>query len=132
VNSSTPSANPLVRVLIVDDVPAVREGLRLFLEDQPGLAVVGEAHDGRAALAVVSTLRPDVVLMDIEMPGGDGLAATRAIKALEQPPAIVIMSVYADEKTRALAFSAGADRFIEKTAALEEVAQTLRHVLRRD
>jgi DNA-binding NarL/FixJ family response regulator len=80
-----------VRVVLVDDTELVREGLRMVLEAEPGLEVVGEAGDGATGIAEVSRLRPDVVLMDVRMPDVDGIEATRAIVALDGPPVRVLM-----------------------------------------
>ena len=70
-----------VRVLIVDDHDIVRAGIRMLLDAQPGMAVGGEASDGREAIEMAGSMKPDVVLMDISMPGMTGIEATRAIKA---------------------------------------------------
>lgn len=119
-----------MRVLIVDDVAAVREALRLLLSDQPGVDVVGEAADGEEALRQAAALRPDLVLMDLEMPHLDGLAAIRLLRRAADPPNIVAMSVYgADERLRLLALEAGATAFVEKGAALAEVVGALRSAL---
>ncbi len=104
-----------MRVLIVDDVAAVREGLRLLLSDEPDIDIVGEASTAEEAVSRTAELSPDVVLMDIEMPGGDGLQATQQLKARPQPPRVVVMSVYADDAMRARARAAGADAFVEKS-----------------
>ena len=116
-----------MRVLIVDDVAAVREALRLLLSDEPGVDVVGEAADGEVALQMVEQLRPDWVLMDIEMPRMGGLAAMRAIRRRPDPPNIVAMSVYgAGDTIRASALDAGAATYVEKGATLADVVGPLR------
>ena len=117
-----------MRVLIVDDVAVVREGLRLLFSDEPDVEIVGEASNAEEAVVRATELNPDVVLMDIEMPGGDGLHATQVIKARANPPAVVVMSVYADSLMRARAREAGADQFVEKDGTLTEIMQTLRAV----
>jgi len=116
-----------MRVLIVDDVAAVREALRLMLSDEPGVEVIGEAEDGEAALRLVETLRPDLVLMDIEMPRLGGLAAMRLIRRQASPPRLVAMSIYgASDSLRASALEAGAESYVEKGATLTEVVGALR------
>src|SRR5687768_2388478 len=98
-----------MRVLIVDDVAAVREALRLLLDDEPGVQVVGEAGDGEEALRLVETLSPEVVVMDLELPHLSGLDATRTIASRVNPPRVVAMNVYgADDAVRRLALEAGA------------------------
>jgi len=116
-----------MRVLIVDDVAAVREALCLLLGDEPGVEVIGEAVDGEEAVRMVETLRPDLVLMDIEMPHMGGLSAMRAIQRLPHPPKLVAMSIYgASDSVRASALDAGAVTYVEKGATLAEVVGALR------
>lgn len=116
-----------MRVLIVDDVPAVREALRLLLDDEPGVTVVGEAGDGDDALRLAEALLPDVVVIDLELPHLGGLIATRALAARPRPPRIVAMNVYgAGAAVRRLALESGATAYVEKGASLEEVVAALR------
>jgi DNA-binding NarL/FixJ family response regulator len=116
-----------MRVLIVDDVAAVREALRLLLSEEPGVEVVGEAADGETAVEMVDVLRPDLVLMDIEMPHMGGLSAMRAIGRRPAPPKLVAMSIYgASDSVRASALDAGAVTYVEKGATLAEVVGALR------
>jgi DNA-binding NarL/FixJ family response regulator len=122
-----------MRVLIVDDVPAVREALRLLLDDEPGVQVVGEASDGDEALRLAQALAPDVVLLDLDMPHLGGLTATRALASQPNPPRVVVMYVYgADAGLRRLALAAGAATFVEKGASLDDVVAALRSALATD
>jgi CheY-like chemotaxis protein len=100
-------------VLVVDDVPETRELLRFLLQDE-GISVVGEAGTGEEALELAQSLRPDVVLMDMMMPGMDGVSATRAIVDALPATKIVMLSYCDDPKLREAAFTAGAfDYFIK-------------------
>ena len=106
-----PSTRPTV--LVVDDVPETRELLRFLLQDE-GITVVGEAGTGEQALELARSLRPDVVLMDMMMPGMDGVSATRAIVDALPATKIVMLSYCDDPKLREAAFTAGAfDYFIK-------------------
>ncbi len=117
-----------IRVLLVDDEELVRFGLRTVLEAAGGFEVVGEAGDGRAAVAAAHALRPDVVLMDIRMPGMDGLAATREVLALPHPPQVAVLTTFhADEYVYA-ALAAGAAGFLLKDTPPREIAAAVRAV----
>jgi DNA-binding NarL/FixJ family response regulator len=111
------------RVLIVDDSAHTRDGLRALLRTWPEITVVGEATNGQDALGLVAACRPDVVLMDLQMPVLDGAAATRLIKAQWPAVAVVVLSIYATEQTTALA--AGADAFVVKGSAPERLRSAL-------
>jgi two-component system invasion response regulator UvrY len=118
-----------MRVLIVDDIAAVREGLRLLLGEEPGVEVVGEAAGADEALLQVEALRPDLVLIDLELPRFGGVPAIREMSLGPRPPRIIAMSVYADEAVRARALAAGASRYVEKGADLSAVVAALRGTL---
>ena len=114
--------DPPFRVLIADDQRPVREGLRSVLALSPQLEVVGEAVNGQDAVHLVAECRPDVVLMDIQMPVLDGLEATRRIKSQWPQVRIIALTLYA--RYRAKALSAGADVFLVKgcgSEALQEI-----------
>ncbi len=117
----------MVRVLIADDHAVVREGLRLFLDRQPGIEVIGEAADGRAAVEGASELRPDVVLMDLAMPGMDGIAATREVKR-DGCSGVLVLTSSAEDSSVLDALRAGADGYLMKDAAPAEVADAIRAV----
>jgi DNA-binding NarL/FixJ family response regulator len=117
--STRPPQPPLLRVLLVDDMPTVRKELCTLLQLTGEVQVVGEAANGRDAVRQAQALRPDVVLMDLEMPGGDGVEATREIKAQPLASRVVILSVHADPGDEQRARQAGADAFVPKGASLE-------------
>jgi DNA-binding NarL/FixJ family response regulator len=83
-----------IRVLLVDDDPLVRSGLRMMLAGADEVEVVGEAGDGREVLGAIDLHRPEVVLMDIRMPGLDGIAATRLVRSQPSPPAVVVLTTF--------------------------------------
>jgi DNA-binding NarL/FixJ family response regulator len=103
-----------IRLLLVDDEPAIRRGLRMRLALESDVEVVGEAGDGVSALQEVQRLAPQVVLMDVEMPGMDGIAATSRLRAQAPRPAVVMLSMHDDQGTVARALAAGAAAFVAK------------------
>jgi DNA-binding NarL/FixJ family response regulator len=106
----------MIRLLLVDDQPAVRRGLRMRLALEPDILVAGEAEDGMGALALMPELRPDIVLMDALMPRMDGIVATVALRAAYPNAAVVILSLHDDQATRKQAAAAGAVAFLSKQA----------------
>jgi len=117
---------PAVRVLLVDDHPVVRQGLRALLSTQDGIEVVGEAEDGEAAVAAAERLSPDVVLMDVVMPGMDGVEALRRIGERRPQTRVVMLTSYADERRAMEAVDAGASGFLLKDASPRDVAAAIR------
>jgi DNA-binding NarL/FixJ family response regulator len=115
-----------IRVLIVDDQALVRAGFRMILEAQADLEVVGEAGDGSAAIDAVRTLRPDVVLMDVRMPGIDGIEATRRLTEAGVPGKIVILTTYDLDEYVFDALAAGASGFLLKHVPPEELVRGVR------
>ncbi len=118
----------MIRVLIVDDQALVRAGLRSILEDETGIEVVGEAEDGRDAIARVSAVNPDVLLMDIRMPTLNGLEATQIICSGASPPHIVILTTFDLDEYVYEALRAGASGFLLKDAPADELIRAVRVV----
>ena len=118
----------MITLLLADDQLAVRQGLRMRLMLEPDITVVGEASTGREALTQVQHLSPDVVLMDIEMPGMDGITAAAALRDIHPQSAVVILSIHDDALTRARAQAAGAAAFVEKHGAVEALLATIREI----
>jgi DNA-binding NarL/FixJ family response regulator len=114
-----------VRVLLVDDHDVFRHGLAQLLGDE-GLAIVGEASGGEAGVRLAAELRPDVVLMDLSMPGMSGVEATRAIVAAEAPPRVVVLSLSDDDASMLDALLAGAAGYVAKEATLEQIVAAVR------
>ncbi|MEU2624419.1 response regulator transcription factor [Streptomyces sp. NPDC007157] len=118
-----------VTVLLVDDEPLVRAGLRAVLEAQPDIEVVGEAADGAAVIPLVRRLRPDVVAMDVRMPLLDGIEATRAVlRTVAEPPKILVVTTFEDDEYVYEALRAGADGFLLKRARPAEIVHAVRLV----
>jgi two-component system, NarL family, response regulator NreC len=121
-----------IRILIADDHGVMRGGLRALLEDEPGIEVVGEASSGEEVIALTQNLQPDIVLMDIGMPGVDGIAATRAIKNTFPDIQVLVLSVYEDESLLRAAIQVGAAGYIIKRAAEDELISAIKVVSRGD
>ena len=112
-----------VRILIADDRPTTRRGLRALLSLLPQVEVVGEAVDGQESVDLVAECRPDVVLMDMQMPVMDGLEATRRIKKRWPETIVIVLTLHA--KYRAKALAAGADAFLLKDGAPDMLARAI-------
>ena len=119
---------PTIRVLLADDQPLVRTGLRMILGAEPDLEVVGEAADGRAAVEQCAELHPDVVLMDVRMPGVDGIEATRAVTAGDDPPRVLVLTTFDLDEVVYDALRAGASGFLLKDAPEERLTTAIRVV----
>ncbi|MFJ6171625.1 response regulator [Curtobacterium sp. NPDC092190] len=117
-----------IRVLVVDDQAIVRDGLVTVLSLEPDVEVVGEAADGAAAVAMVDADPPDVVLMDLRMPGTDGPTATAAITAAHPGVAVLVLTTYADDASIVGALRAGARGYLTKDAGRRELATAVRAV----
>ncbi|MET7355972.1 response regulator transcription factor [Streptomyces mirabilis] len=117
-----------IRVLLVDDQPLVRAALQMVIADAPDLEVVGEANNGAEAVELTAALEPDVVVMDIRMPGMDGIEATRRIIAGPGKAQIVVLTTFDDDDYIYAALRAGASGFLVKDMALDEILAAVRVV----
>ena len=117
-----------VRVLLVDDQRLVRAGLRMILDAEPGIEVVGEAADGREALDRAEELEPDVVLMDVRMPVMDGVEATRRLLERDDAPRVVVVTTFDLDEVVFEALRAGASGFLLKDAPEERLVSAIRVV----
>ncbi len=120
----------LISVLIADDHPVVRHGLRLLLELQEDLDFVGEAADGAEAVALAERLLPDVVLMDLVMPELDGIEATRRIRAVSPSTQVIVLTSFAEDEKVFPAIKAGAAGYLLKEAQPQELLDAVRRVHR--
>ena len=114
-----------VTVVVADDQSAVREGLVLLLGTLPGITVAGEAADGNAAVELVATVKPQVVLMDLNMPGCDGVTATARITAEHPDTRVVVLTTYADDESIIGALQAGALGYLTKEATRAEIGRAV-------
>lgn len=115
-----------IRVVIADDHRVVRDGLCYLLSQEPGVEVAGEAGDGRQAVDVVAATRPDVLLLDLYMPGLDGHAVLAALRDAPHRPAVVVLTSAADDEHLVRAMQAGATSYLLKTASAEHVIAAVR------
>jgi DNA-binding NarL/FixJ family response regulator len=123
-----PLTNGILRVLLVDDHTILREGVRGLLRAAPDIQVVGEAANGIDAVQVAMQCAPDVVVMDLDMPGGDGIAATLALSRLERPPKVLILTMHSEEERLIPLLEGGASGFLSKDTAERELVEAIRVV----
>ncbi|WP_335973137.1 MULTISPECIES: response regulator transcription factor [Streptomycetaceae] len=121
-------ADKVIRVLLVDDHQVVRRGLRTFLEVQGDIEVVGEAADGDEGVARALELRPDVILMDVKMPGTDGIEALRLLHEADSPARVLIVTSFTEKRTVVPALRAGAAGYVYKDVDPVALADAIRSV----
>jgi DNA-binding NarL/FixJ family response regulator len=126
--SSTAQSQSNLGILIVDDAEDVRRDLRTVLQLTPDLEVVGEATDGIEAVALAAELQPDIVLLDLRMPGLDGLEATERIRKSGLAKGIIMLTIYDEQENRARAARAGVDLFLAKGTSIEALVDSIRQV----
>jgi len=119
-----------IRILLVDDHTVLRAGLRALLDAEPDMEVVGEASTGEEGLEQAKKLKPDVVVMDLSMPGMGGLEATRQIAALDLPTRILVLTMHAEEEYLLAVLEAGGSGYVKKTSADEDLTNAIRTVAR--
>jgi DNA-binding NarL/FixJ family response regulator len=117
-----------LRILIADDHPLFRKGMRALLESLPEMEVVGEAATGEEAIALAGTLAPDVVVMDLQMPGGSGIEATRAILNTSPHIRVLMVTLFEDSESVFTALRAGARGYVLKDAGADEMTRAIRAV----
>lgn len=118
----------MIRIVIADDHSLIRQGVRSLLEDVPDIEVVGEAEDGLTARALAERLKPDVLIMDINMPGLTGIQVTEQLTAQSAPTRVIILSMYSDEAVVRQALHSGAKGYLLKRSVIEELALAIRSV----
>lgn len=116
----------MITVLLVDDHPVVIEGLRKLLEAAGDIDVTGSAHDASQALERARTLRPDVILLDLRMPGASGIQATRRLREQEFAGAVILLTSYGDQAYVRQALEAGADGYLLKSTPADELIESIR------
>jgi DNA-binding NarL/FixJ family response regulator len=120
----------VITVLLVDDHPVVVEGLRKVLQTAGDITVAGEAHDAAQALELARTLKPDVVLLDLRMPGASGVQATRRLREQELHSAVIILTSYGDQAYVRQAMEAGADGYLLKSTPPDQLISAIRNAAR--
>jgi len=123
-----PMRDEIVRVVLVDDHTIVREGLRLLLRSAPDIAVVGEAVSGLTAIDVAERLRPDIVVLDLDMPGSDGMATLRGLEQALPEVRVLVLTVHAERERLVPLLEAGARGYLTKEAASQDLIEAIRVV----
>ena len=120
----------LIKVVVADDHTILRQGIKALLDNQAGIEVIGEAKDGREALTLIERLQPDVILMDIAMPGLNGLEATRRIKKKFPKIKVLVLTMYTNEEYVFQILQAGANGYLVKETAFQDLISAIRAVYR--
>lgn len=118
-----------IRLVIADDHPIFRQGLRQIIEREPGLKVVGETGDGQTALERIAALRPEIAIMDIDMPRLDGFAVTRALLKQQLPVEIIFLTIHGEEEFFNEALELGAKGYVLKDSAITDIVSSIRAVM---
>ena len=118
-----------IKILLADDHNLIREGLRALISEEPGMAVIAEAEDGRIAVQLTAKLSPDVVIMDISMPGLNGIEATRQILSKSPAPKIIALSMHMERRMILEMLNAGASGYLLKDCAFGEVIRAIETVM---
>lgn len=121
-----------LRIILADDHNIVREGLRILIENEPGMEIVGEAGNGRSTVSLTKELKPDLVIMDVSMPGLNGIEATRQIMQEFMDIKVLALSMHSDKRFVAGILKAGAAGYLLKDCAFEEMAGAIRAVAKGD
>jgi DNA-binding NarL/FixJ family response regulator len=121
----------MIRTLIVDDQPHVRQGLRMRLALEPGLVMIGEAEDGEEAISMALQSHPDLILMDVEMPNMDGITAAAALHETLPETVVVLMSIYDSPSLQERAQQAGAVALFEKKGGLDALLEVIYRAFKR-
>lgn len=121
-------SNDMIRVILVDDHAIMREGLRLLLRSAPDITVVGDAENGRAALALAQRLAPGVVILDLDMPGGDGAAALQELQEKMPAVRVLILTMHSEQERLLALLEAGARGYLSKAAASLDLIEAVRVV----
>lgn len=123
---------PEISIILADDHAMVRSGLRMLLEAQEGIVIIGEAENGTEAVRRAMSLQPDVVLMDVQMPDMNGIEATRELKKIVPETAVLALTIYEDDQYFFEMLKAGASGYIPKRAAPDDLVTAIRTVARGD
>jgi DNA-binding NarL/FixJ family response regulator len=118
----------VVHIYLCDDVPELRQLLRIILEEDPDLLVVGESGDAQIGIEEIAELQPNVVLLDLSMPGMDGLEALPLIRRAAPGTSVIVFSGFTEARMASLVLERGADRYIEKGEPLERVREAVREL----